>query len=336
MRALIFSEVAGGAVRCGVCPHGCIVKDGATGVCGVRRNDGGVLNALNHGLLVAMGDDPIEKKPLFHFKPGSHSFSIAAAGCNLRCAHCQNWRISQWPVMNPGRTIPGDSVAAADVVSAALERGCSSISYTYTEPAMFVEYALEVMALARDSLLANVFVTNGYISKGCVSRVAPLLDAANVDLKSSSDDFYRHQCGGRVAPVKDTIAALHAAGVWVEVTTLIIPGLNDSDSDIRDVAGFIAGVSIDIPWHVSAFHPDFRTTGIPRTPAASVKRAMDAGMEAGLRYIYGGNLAGEVGEDTACPSCATTLVHREGFSVLANRVTNGCCPVCGAAVAGRW
>ena len=324
-------------VSCHLCPHDCVIKTGGTGVCGVRKNAGGTLFSMNYGKVVAIHNDPVEKKPLFHFLPGSRTLSFAAAGCNLRCMHCQNWSISQWPRDKKGWVeLPGDDVPAVNIAEAAAEAGSASISYTYTEPTIYIEYALDVMKEAKKRGLKNIFVTNGYMSGGCVQMISPLLDAANVDLKSSSDEFYKNICGGRVGPVMETIKLLWKAGVWVEVTTLLIPGRNDSNEDIQTVADFLAGISKDIPWHVSMFHPDYKLTDAPRTPAETLIKAMKIGKKAGLKFVYAGNILMEGCEDTRCPKCGKTVVERSGFSVVKNELSGGRCPQCKNEIPGRW
>ena len=332
--AAFYTKEASGDVRCGLCAQHCRIKPGAVGTCGVRRNDGGTLVTLVYGLTVAENVDPIEKKPLFHFLPGSRSFSIATAGCNFRCRHCQNADISQMP-RDAGRIL-GSPLAPAEVVSRARAAGCASISYTYTEPTIFFEYAFDTAALARQAGLKNVFVTNGYITAEPLRAIAPHLDAANVDLKSSSDEFYKRVCGARLQPVLDALKLYRELGIWLEVTTLVIPGENDSDEDLGGCARFIAEeLGRDVPWHVSAFHPTYLLTNRPRTPAETLQRARRIGLDAGLHFVYEGNLPGE-GETTFCPACGKPGIVRFGFAVRENRLRGGRCPDCNTAVAGVW
>ena len=332
--ASFYTKAAGDIVHCGLCAQHCRIKPGDVGTCGVRRNDGGTLVTLVYGLTVAENVDPIEKKPLVHFLPGSSSFSIATAGCNFRCRHCQNADISQMP-RDAGR-IAGRPLQPADAVRRALAAGCASISYTYTEPTVFFEYAFDTAVLAKREGLRNVFVTNGYTAAEPLRSIAPYLDAANVDLKSFSDDFYKRICGARLQPVLDALKLYRELGIWIEVTTLVIPGENDSDEDLGGCARFIAEeLGRDVPWHVSAFHPTYLLTERPRTPPETLRRARRIGLEAGLHFVYEGNIAGE-GEDTACPACGRTLVPRFGYTVRANRLSGGRCPDCNAPVAGVW
>jgi len=296
----------GPAVHCALCAHRCRIEPSDRGLCGVRENRDGTLYTLVYGCPIAAAVDPIEKKPLFHFLPGSLSYSIATVGCNFTCRFCQNADISQMP-RNHGR-IQGSVLAPADVVARALAGGCRSISYTYTEPTVFYEYARDCAVGAVEAGLANVFVTNGYMTGEALAGLTGLVHAANVDLKSFSDDFYREVVGARLQPVLDTIRRMIAAGVWVEVTTLLIPGRNDSDDELAALAGFLAGVDRDLPWHVSRFHPAAELTDVASTPSATIDRAVAIGAAAGLRYVYAGNVPGHDTESTRCPACGETVI----------------------------
>lgn len=331
--ALLYEKKEHGRVQCHLCNHRCNIDEGKTGVCQVRQNKKGVLYSLVYGRLVAENVDPIEKKPLFHVQPATRSYSIATCGCNFRCLHCQNHDISQMP--RDQSRIMGWEVSPEEVVKKARASGCSSISYTYTEPTIYFEYALEVARLARQEGLLNVFVTNGYMTEEALETFHPLLDAANVDLKAATDEFYRKICGARMEPVMASIRKMRSLGVWVEVTTLIIPGLNDDPDGLREIARFLVSVGPDVPWHVSAFHPTYRLLDRPRTSAQTLRKAREIGLSEGLKYVYCGNIPGE-GEDTYCPSCGDTLLQRVGFRVLSNRLLNGACPKCGASVEGIW
>lgn len=328
------AESPPGAVACRLCAHRCLVKPGRAGVCAVRENRGGRLVTLVYGEAAAAHVDPIEKKPFYHFLPGSTALSVAAAGCNFRCGFCQNWQISQSP-RRPGGAIGGEPYPPAAVVRAALDAGCRSVSYTYTEPTIFFEYAYDTARLAREAGLLNTFVTNGYMTAEALETVRPFLDAANVDLKAFRDETYRTVCGARLEPVLETIRLMRRLGVWVEVTTLVVPGLNDGPAELGDMARFIAGVGPDIPWHISRFHPDFEYAGTPPTPLAALRAAAEAGRRAGLRHIYVGNVPGEP-EDTACASCGQVLIRRRGFDVLENALRGSRCPRCGTELAGRF
>ncbi len=332
--ALLWEGASEGRVRCRLCAHRCLIPPGSRGVCGVRENRGGILYSLVYGRLVSQALDPIEKKPLYHFLPGSLALSVATVGCNLRCDFCQNHVISQYPREHRGG-IPGEAVAPEDVVRAAKGTGAPVIAYTYTEPIVFFETCRDTGVLARDQGLRNVFVTNGYMTGEALDHTRGWLDGANVDLKAFSEDFYRRHCGGSLQPVLDTIARMVEAGLWVEVTTLVIPGRNDSEEELRWIAQFLAGISSDLPWHVSRFVPSYLSYGLPPTPVSTLRRAREIGTEAGLRYVYLGNVPGE-GEDTTCPSCGGTVLRRQGFRVLENRIADGRCSDCGQPIAGVW
>ncbi|NMC75652.1 MAG: AmmeMemoRadiSam system radical SAM enzyme [Geobacteraceae bacterium] len=333
--ALFYTKGDGGRVTCGLCRFRCTIHEGKRGICGVRENRGGVLYSLVYGKAVAEQVDPIEKKPLFHFLPGSRSYSVAAVGCNFRCFHCQNFSISQPPT--EGGAIFGNLVTPEEIVARALASGCRSVSYTYTEPTVFFEYAYDTAVLAHRAGIRNVFVTNGYITREALSFIRPFLDAANIDLKSFSDKFYREIVGAELLGVLDCIRDYKRHGIWIEVTTLIIPGLNDSDDELSAIARFIADeIGIETPWHVSRFHPAYRLTDRPVTPLSTLRRARQIGVSAGLRYVYEGNVPGEGGENTYCPGCREPLITRYGFSIEESAVINGKCPECGLVLDGVW
>jgi pyruvate formate lyase activating enzyme len=332
--AQLWEPAGEGAVACRLCAHRCVIKPGKTGVCAVRENRGGRLVTLVFGEVVAAHVDPIEKKPLFHVLPGSTALSIATPGCNFRCGFCQNWQISQAP-RRRGGAVAGEPFPPEAVVRAAVDQGCRSISYTYTEPTIFFEYAVDTARLAREAGLLNNFVTNGYMTVEALDLLRPVLDAANVDLKAFSDETYKNVCGARLEPVLESIRRMKAIGIWVEVTTLVIPGLNDGDDELAAIARFIASVDPDIPWHVSRFHPDYEYTQAPATPVARLRAAAEAGRREGLRYIYVGNVPGE-SENTVCHVCGTVLIRRRGFTVLADVLRDSRCPSCGTVLAGRF
>jgi pyruvate formate lyase activating enzyme len=321
-----------GDVQCELCNQMCRIRPGKRGLCGVRENREGTLMTLVYGNLIASNVDPIEKKPLFHFLPGSLSYSIATAGCNFRCLHCQNADISQLP-RETGQ-VPGSFVPPEEVVAEAVAYKCRSISYTYTEPTIFLEYAYDVAMLAKDGGLKNVFVSNGYIGKEAGELIIPVLDAINIDLKGD-DQFYRKVCGAKLEPVKHNIKRFWDSGVWVEVTTLIIPGYNDSEETLQEIASFLTEVSPEIPWHVTAFYPTYKLRDAPPTNAEQLRKGVEIGRRAGLKYVYAGNIPGE-DENTRCPSCGEVLVERLGFRVLRNSVVKDLCPKCGSRVAGVW
>jgi pyruvate formate lyase activating enzyme len=355
--ARYYDHLDGQRVQCKLCPHDCIIPDGGRGVCAVRYNSGGTLFTLVADRIVARNLDPIEKKPLFHFHPGSMAYSIATVGCSLRCSFCQNWEISQWPrdrlpkhlesdgeaqisdVMCPRLAqvtdqIPGEPITPAQIVQAARASGARSIAYTYTEPTIFFELAYETACLAKEQGLANIFISNGYINEAPQRELAGVLDAVNVDLKFFREESYRHLSRVKLQPILDSIQRYHELGVWLEVTTLIIPGINDSDEELTEIASFVCALSPDIPWHVSRFHAAYELQGVAQTPAETLQRAVEIGLGVGLKYVYQGNLPGEGGENTLCHRCGGRLIQRYGFHLLSNRIRRGVCPDCGTPVAG--
>jgi pyruvate formate lyase activating enzyme len=351
-RALFYEEEADGRVRCTLCPHECRIAPGHRGACGVRINRGGALVTLVGDRVIAQEVDPIEKKPLFHFLPGSTAYSIATVGCNLRCTFCQNWEMSQGPKRSereapafaclpvgraPEDTIPGLPTTPAALVHRAVARRCASVAYTYTEPTVFFELALDTAAAAKAAGLKNVFVTNGFTAPAAIRMVAPYLDAANVDLKSFRDAFYARVCGGRLAPVLDAIRLYRELGVWIELTTLVIPGLNDSEAELRDLAAFIVReLGPGVPWHVSRFYPAFKMSTGENTPLETLLRAALIGHEAGLEHVYLGNAPEASGEETRCAGCGTLVIRRAGLTLIENRLQGGACPACRRPVAGVW
>jgi pyruvate formate lyase activating enzyme len=338
--ALLYEKLEDGRVRCHLCAHRCLIAPGRKGICLVRENREGTLYTLVYGLPLSQAVDPVEKKPLFHFWPGSTAFSIATVGCNFRCAFCQNADISQMP-RDRGRIV-GHQASAEDVVAAAARFGSRSIAYTYTEPTIFFEYSYDIARLAHEQGIASVYVTNGYMTgemlelfQGVAGDHAPWLDAANVDLKSFRDDVYRQVCGARLQPVLDSLVKMKALGIWVEVTTLVVPGMNDSEDELRDIAQFLAGaLGPETPWHVSRFHPDYQMYDRGPTPPETLRRAYDLGRQAGLYYVYVGNMPGARLEDTPCPNCGRTVVERWGFTVRRRHTREGCCSYCGARIHG--
>lgn len=325
--AMFYQKLEANKVQCSLCEHRCKILPDKRGICRVRENKEGVLYSLNYRKLVAANIDPIEKKPLFHFYPGSQSYSIAAIGCNFRCLHCQNWSISQIK----GDAIEGKEIPPDKVVQNALDSNCLSISYTYTEPTIYFETALEISCIAREKGLKNVFVTNGYITSEALNYLAPYLDAASIDLKAMSESFYNKVCGARLKPVLERIKQYYELGIWVEITTLIIPGYNDDEDELKKVARYIVDIDKDIPWHVSAFYPTYQLTDAPSTPASALQRAYQIGKEAGLHYVYQGNVG--QGENTDCPSCGKTVIQRSYFATK-NRLKGNKCPYCEEHIQG--
>jgi pyruvate formate lyase activating enzyme len=333
MQEAMFYVPRGKRLVCGLCPHSCAIDQGARGICGVRQNIGGKLYTLVYGKAIASHIDPIEKKPLFHFFPGSRVFSFATAGCNFRCDFCQNWEISQISKGKRAEVI-GDLLSPKDIVKAAVLSGCRSVAMTYNEPTIFFEYAYDTCVLAKKHGLGTVFVSNGYISNDPISKISEVLDAVNIDIKSFSDAFYKKNCGGRLQPVLDAVKQYHEKGVWVEATTLIIPGENDSKDELREIARFIESVDSEIPWHLSRFHADYKRTDAQETPVKTLEEAYAIGKEAGLKHVYLGNVIG-LHEDTICNACGKAVIRRSGFQILDNQLQDGKCP-CGASIPGRF
>lgn len=328
--AMLWEPFKDATVRCKLCAHRCVIADGKRGICAVRENRRGKLYTLVYGKVIARHIDPIEKKPLFHFYPGSRSYSVATVGCNFRCLHCQNYEISQYPKEYPD--IPGEDMTPEQVVKEAESTGCKSISYTYTEPTIFFEFAYDCARLARERGIKNVFVSNGYTSPEATRLIAPYLDGNNIDLKGD-DNFYKKVAGARLQPVLDTIKLMKDLGVWVEVTTLIVPTYNDSEEFLRWVAEFIKSVDVSMPWHVTQFYPTYRLTDQRRTPISTLRRAKEIGLKAGLKYVYEGNVPGEGGENTYCYNCRELLIERFGFSIQKMNLTrDNRCPYCGAEI----
>jgi pyruvate formate lyase activating enzyme len=336
MEALLYGKLEDQKVECFLCSHRCVIAEGKRGICHVRENRCGTLHTLVYGRLIARHIDPIEKKPLYHLLPGSLSYSIATVGCNFRCRFCQNADIAQFPA-DRGGAIRGDSVKPEEVVKAAERAGCRSISYTYTEPTIFFEFALETARLANSRGLRNVFVTNGYMTAEALDMIAPVLDAANVDLKAFSRKFYKDICGAKLEHVQATLRNMKSIGVFVEVTTLIVPGLNDDPDELKALAGFLAqDLGRDTPWHISRFHPTYRLTDRPPTPVKTLQLVREIGRAAGLKYVYTGNVPGDPGENTSCPACGEMLIERWGFQVQRSRLKDGRCVPCVENIKWVW
>ncbi|MBF0496746.1 MAG: AmmeMemoRadiSam system radical SAM enzyme [Deltaproteobacteria bacterium] len=330
--AMLYDKGDDGLVSCRLCGHLCRIKPAKRGKCGVRENDQGTLRSLVYARAIARHVDPIEKKPIFHLAPGSRSYSIATVGCNFKCSFCQNADISQLPIDH--RTIMGEPFPPEQVVAAARAANCRSISYTYTEPTIFFEYAYDTAKLAQTQGLLNIFVTNGYMTADALETIHPYLDAANVDLKSFRDEFYKEQCGAKLSVVLDTLKMMKKLGIWVEVTTLLVTGLNDSAEEMQDIAAFLMDLGPETPWHISRFHPTYRLTDRGPTPVAVIQRARDIGLKAGLRYVYTGNVVGDDGEKTYCYNCGHLLIDRVGYSISKYDVAAAQCSRCRAEING--
>ncbi|MDY7036414.1 MAG: AmmeMemoRadiSam system radical SAM enzyme [Thermodesulfobacteriota bacterium] len=332
--AYLYEKMEKKRVRCFLCNHRCLIEEGAKGICSVRENHDGTLLSLVYGKVIAKHVDPIEKKPLFHFLPGSNSYSIATAGCNFKCLFCQNADISQMP--SDYNRIMGEDMTPVRIVDEVLASKSATISYTYTEPTVYFELAMDTARLAVRKGVRNIFVTNGYMTEECLREIYPDLHGANVDLKSYNNRFYKEQCGAKLEPVLKTLEMMKKMGIWLEVTTLMIPGLNDSTEELKGLARFLADLDSNIPWHISRFHPTYRITDINPTSRDSIHRARDIGYEAGLKYVYTGNLPGDKGENTFCHGCGTLLIDRIGFSVRKKIIKDNHCPRCNAEIPGVW
>ncbi len=320
-------------IKCTLCPHFCILKEGEVGRCGVRKNSGGKLFSLNSDKIIAIHTDPIEKKPLYHFLPGTRSLSIAAAGCNFRCKFCQNHSIS---IIADESEITGEKIDPDKIVEAAIISKASSISYTYTEPTIFFELMYKTAIAAKEAGLKNVMVSNGFISDHALEKLIPVLDGVNIDLKSFTEQFYSDQCGGRLAPVLDTIRTLNKSECWLELTTLLIPELNTSAPEIEQLTSFIAEINPEIPWHVSRFFPNFETLDIEPTDTELIEFILDLSVKKGLKYVYGGNFDSEKWGDTRCNKCNSTLITRRGYDIKVSDFSDGKCMNCSAEIPGVW
>jgi pyruvate formate lyase activating enzyme len=332
----LYEALEGTRVRCLACGHRCPIPSGFAGVCKVRFNRGGKL-LVPYGYVHALQCDPIEKKPFFHALPGSRALSFGMLGCDLHCGYCQNW-VSSQALRDFRSTLEFRETEPAEIVRLALQQGAASVISTYNEPLITSEWAVAVFREARKAGLTTGYVSNGNATPEVLEYLRPWVDLYKVDLKSFDDRRY-HELGGRLQPILDSITRIHEMGFWLEVVTLLVPDFNDSQDELEALAGFIAGISVDIPWHVSAFHPDYKMTAPRRTPAEMLEWAACIGREAGLRYVYAGNLPGAAGEleNTFCAHCRTVLVERRGFEVIQNRIaSNGKCPKCDLSIPGFW
>jgi len=333
--AMLYVRENDGRIRCLLCRHACLIDDGKSGICNVRKNENGRLFSIFYAKPVAIATDPIEKKPFFHFSPGSRALSIATPGCNFQCDFCQNWDISQYGRNSSRENAKLRTISPGEVVAAAKADGCKNISYTYTEPTIFFEYAYDIAVLAKKDGLSNNFVTNGYMTRAALDVIAPYLDAANVDLKAFRKDTYKRVMKAELNGVLDTIKYMKELGLWLEITTLIVPGMNDDEKELADIADFIADTGCDIPWHLSRFVPHYRMNDRGATPISTLRKAYELGKKAGLRYVYLGNVPGDKNENTLCYACNAILIKRTGFAIEENLILrNGDCPFCKTLIDG--
>jgi pyruvate formate lyase activating enzyme len=331
--AMLYSKLPENRVRCELCAHRCVIKDGRKGICRVRENSGGVLYTVVYGRTISQNVDPIEKKPLYHVYPATFSYSIATPGCNFRCTWCQNAEISQ--MVRDQNRIAGHPATPEQIVRGAMATNCKSIAYTYTEPTIFFEYAYDTSRLAHENGLVNLFISNGYMTPEMLDMYSPYLDAANIDLKGFRKEVYRKYAGARLEPVLDSLKKIKSLGIWLEVTTLVIPGINDDEEQLRDAAQFVAKeLGRETPWHISRFFPAYHMQDVPPTPVESLKRAYDIGLEEGLYYVYLGNVAETYGAATFCPGCGAELIVRTGYHTDVKGLSNGACRKCGRKVDG--
>lgn len=331
MGARLWHSLENGAVQCDACAHACRIQPGRSGKCGVRQNQGGRLQSLVENTITGVQLDPLEKKPLFHFLPGAQTLSIGSAGCNFRCKFCQNHHISQIR-----GSFPGQQVNGASLVQLAIEHDSPALSYTYNEPGVFIELVQDCAELAHAAGLKNILVSNGFMSSTSLDSLAGLIDAANIDLKSFSEAFYRDYCGGSLRPVLENLRKLQKMGCWLEVTTLLIPQVNDSEQEILSIANFIVHeLGPDVPWHVTGFHGAWQMAAHPSTSREKLEQAWQLGREAGLHHVYTGNIASSAGQDTICPECGETVIRRSGYRIR-DFSHQGQCPGCGRQISGVW
>lgn len=326
--ARLYRKLSQKNVQCRACPNFCVLTIGTRGKCGVRENKNGKLYSLTYGKVAAMNIDPIEKKPFFHFLPGTSSFSFGTVGCNLSCKNCQNWEISQGPKLK-GKIV-GEEITPAKIVETAIKYNCPSISCTYTEPTVFAEFALETMKLAKKKKLKTCWVSNGFMSKETVDFVSPHLDAINIDLKGFSGDFYKKYCDGMLDPILENLIRFKKRNVWVEVTTLAIPGFV-GETVFNNIADFIVkNLGRETPWHISRFFPEvsWKMRHLYSTPIETVQQGCDIGISKGLSYVYGGNMPGLASEDTFCPKCHAKMIDRTGY-IIERHDKKGKCSKCG-------
>jgi pyruvate formate lyase activating enzyme len=330
IEALFYKKLDGKKIKCNLCNHRCIIQNNDRGICNVRENNNGVLYSLVYGKVIAKSIDPIEKKPLFHFHPESKTYSIATEGCNFKCLHCQNYNISQ----KETKEIYGEKISPEKIVKNAIDTGCKSIAYTYTEPTIFYEYAYDISKIASKNKLNNIFVTNGYITKEALELISPYLNAANIDLKSMNNSFYKKICKSKLKHVLDNIKLFYEYGIWIEITTLIIPGYNDNLNEVEMIANYIKNIDENIPWHITGFHPDYKLKNCTSTKIETLNKIMEIGKNAGLNYVYLGNVGGR--EDTYCPKCKNLVINRDLLNISKIKIKNNHCIFCNEEIKGVW
>ncbi|MCF6265776.1 MAG: AmmeMemoRadiSam system radical SAM enzyme [Desulfuromusa sp.] len=336
--AWLSKKLTSGKVLCQACSQSCKLDEDEYGICGARKVADGELKLLVYGRSAAVSIDPVEKKPLFHFLPESSAFSVGTVGCNFSCKFCQNYDISQYPKEH-NHEIVGQKLPPERIVELAIENGCQSIAYTYNEPIIFFEYTFDTAKLAHEKGLKNIYVTSGYETHKAIDLLAPYIDGMNIDIKAFTDKFYKEICGARLKPVLEAVKYAHKKGIWLEVTTLLIPGKNDSDEEIRNIAKFIAELDPSIPWHLSAFYPTYKMLDVPPTPGSTLRRAYKIGREEGLKYLYVGNIDDDDHTSTYCPKCGKRVIDRRGRigQYVTNELDeNGTCPHCDSELEGVW
>jgi len=326
-----YTKLDNGMVQCKLCPRNCPVPNGARGLCGVRENRKGTYYTLVYSRVCALHIDPIEKKPLFHYKPSKNAFSIATPGCNISCKFCQNWQISQ---AKP-EDISCDYISPQEIVSRAKSANAACIAYTYSEPTIFYEFMYDTAKLANESGIKSVIITNGFISAQAQDELLDQLDAVKIDLKGCSEKYYGEVCGASLKPVLESVKRVKNKGKWLELVVLILPTLNDSEQEITQMADWISGeIGDDVPVHFSRFHPEYKLRNLPMTPLSTLEKCVEICKNKGLKYVYLGNMPGHPAENTYCPSCSKMIIKRYGYYILDNKITNGTCSFCGTKIAG--
>lgn len=329
--AIFYKKLKHKNVKCNLCPRNCVIINQNSGNCLARKNIDGKLYSLVYGKAVSIALDPIEKKPLFHFLPGQKTLSFGTAGCNLHCLHCQNWQIAQ----NSPENIPFEGIMPREIIGEAKKNKAKIISYTYNEPTVFYEYAFDTMKIAKNQKMHNVIVSNGFINKKPLLKWSKYLDAANIDLKGGKK-FYEKICSAWLEPILEAIELYYKNKIWLEITSLIVPGHNDKEEDIRGVINFVKKIDENIPLHFSAFYPSYKMKNIPRTEEMTLLRARNFAIKSGLNFVYAGNILNREMSTTFCPSCKKPLITRHGFFVLENKIKKGKCPECNEKIAGVW